>query len=386
MICGGPIRLASDIAWPATSPVDPQQQEGGAETGPEGGHQLQPGETARERPLQHEEHAHPRHVAVVAQHLAGVAQATALQVEHALERGHDLLAAGMRQEAVEIGAGQAPAVEKTVEYRRQVAADQFRDLRREQHAQAIVLDPPAHDLGGVRPGVLAPAVDRDIAVSRLGLGLEQHRRGAVTEQSSGDDVAFRLVLRSEGQRAELDDQEQHFAARRRLRQGGGSGQAENTAGTAEPEDRQALDVAPERQTIEQMGVERGYADARGAGHDQAVDLAGRDPGAGQTIRGRFLEQVESGRLKDRLTVLPAPPTLVPVERNRAVTSGYAGVAEGGTKTADLTGGRVEEALCRRGDLVLGQTDPGDRRGESDKLGNGRHDEGLTFPVTGCGLR
>src|SRR5271166_2589977 len=84
-------------------------------------------------------------------------------------------------------------------------------------AKALRIDPPAHDVERVRPGVLTTHLNgRDTPV----VGPKHASNRTVAEEGRGDYVRFRQFVEPEGQGANFDHNEQHNAARTRTGQAG----------------------------------------------------------------------------------------------------------------------------------------------------------------------
>src|SRR6185437_16440187 len=118
----------------------------------------------------------------------------------------------------------------------QSAAHEGRNVAREEGLQTILLDLPAHDVERLRPCVLTRRAEARTAAAARHDGAG----GAVAEQGRRDDIALGEIVLAKTQGAELDDEEEDAAVGRRARQHGGARKAEDAAGAAEAEDRQAL--------------------------------------------------------------------------------------------------------------------------------------------------
>ena len=92
---------------------------------------------------------------MLAQHGARVLEAARLKFETGLERIENLGAAGVVDEAVDVGERCALAFQEGVDDRAQVVADQSRDVAREDDLQTILGYVPAHDVEAVGPCMLA---------------------------------------------------------------------------------------------------------------------------------------------------------------------------------------------------------------------------------------
>ena len=155
--------------------------------------------------------------------------------------------------------------------RRDVLLRERRDRAVEDHAEALRIDVPAHDVERVGPGVLAAHLDGgDAAVA----GAQHAGRGAVAEQRGRDDVRLGQLVEPERQRAELDRDEQHDAARPRLRQPGGDREPGDAAGAAEAEDRHALDIGAKAHASGDARFEARRRDAGRRDGDDRVDVGG----------------------------------------------------------------------------------------------------------------
>jgi hypothetical protein len=88
-----------------------------------------------------------------------VVELAAVEPQNLLHRLDQLAPARMKQKTVEVRQAVSMPVEKTVERRRQRGTHQLRQLRTENHAEAVVFDIPSHDVFGIWPAPLADGHD-----------------------------------------------------------------------------------------------------------------------------------------------------------------------------------------------------------------------------------
>ena len=147
------------------------------------------GRPCAQRAFQHEQHGGRRHVAVVGDDLALVIERALIERQRALQRGDDFCAAGMADEAVDVGHRQAPSAARISATAGPpcVRATKSGNRALEDHAEPFGIDAPSHDVERIRPQLLAGALDpRRAAVA----GAQHARRGAVAEQAGGDDIGL----------------------------------------------------------------------------------------------------------------------------------------------------------------------------------------------------
>ena len=246
---------------------------------------------------------------------------------------------------------QIVAGEEIVERGAQLAPHQGGQLRAQHDAEAVVLDVPTHDVLGVGPTMLAdrhdlaPRPAEPVAAARVA----QHDRGrAVAEQRDGDEIGDAHVVAARAQAAQIDGEEEHVAARHGLGDADRTRQPANAAAAAETEDRQALDLAREGQTVDEARLEaRNRQAGDGVDHDGA-DVCERDAGSGHGFERGFLQQRQRMALEGGRPLLPARGSRVPVGRLADVSALDAGVGE----HARYSGQMREEALAGFRDGVL----------------------------------
>src|SRR5581483_577490 len=89
------------------------------------------------------------HISEVAQYLARQGEIGIGKTEHLLRRVQDLGAAGMEQKARELAETHAVSIEEGLHGVGEVIADKPWKVGAQHHAEAILLDVPAHDPLGV---------------------------------------------------------------------------------------------------------------------------------------------------------------------------------------------------------------------------------------------
>ena len=257
-----------------------------------------------------------------------------------------------------------------LQHGRQFRFHQMGNVAGKHHAQAVLLDRPAHDVEGLRPGMLARTGDAEAGA----VGADQRRRRPVAEQGGGDDVAFRQVCATKGQAAQFHHQEQDLGPGARLGDLGGAGQAVDPAGTTQTEDGQTRGFGAERQAFEQAGVERRRGDPRGRYGDQGVHVPGRHARRRKAVLGRFGQQVQGMVEIARVLVRPAARLRKPVQRHAGITGVDARVVESRQHAVDVADPALELAAGPGADIGLGQPvrrHRGAERGQPGQKGCGR---------------
>ena len=136
-------------------------------------------------------------------------------------------------------------------------------------------------------------------------GGDNRGRGAVAEQSGGDDRGGIVAVEPDGDRAGLDGDEQPVRAGLGRGEARGGGEAVDSAGAAEAEDRHAADVVAEAEPRADARFEAGRGDAGGRNGDDAVDLVGRQAGL-RDGRRRPLRRTSCRSLQiDRVAFVPS---------------------------------------------------------------------------------
>ena len=250
----------------------------------------------------------------------------------------------------DIAEGQALLGQESLDRGAEAVAHQIRDVAREKHAEAVVLDAPTHHVEGLGPRVLAPPGHR----RAVAIGGNQRRGGAVTEQRRGDDVALVHVLGAKRQAAQLGHQQERPRARARPAQSRRPGQSEDAAGAAEPEDRQSLHIGAQAQALHEMGVEagRGKPPVDDTLITVSISSAMIAPRARHVPGGLFqklegMVQVEAGALR------PPMPMQVPFKGHAGVAGLDAGVAENGGEALDSSWKALEDLGRPNPSLRLG---------------------------------
>ncbi len=200
--------------------------------------------------------------------------------------------------------------------------------------------------------VYSPEAPKRVAVA---LGREDCTGRAIAEQGGGHDIAFAEVVLAEGQRAQFDDEEENALAGHGAGQIGCARQADDAAGAAQAEHRQALDVAAHRHALDQARVEAGGGDAGGRGDDDGVDIAGLEPGLFQQRGGDGLQQRDRIVDVERGAFAPAVILLVPVDGHAGIARLDAGVLEDGQQAVDVAA-PAEQMGGPGGDLFLSEAE------------------------------
>lgn len=138
--------------------------------------------------------------------------------------------------------------------------------------------------GGRRPGEAGRVVVAD----------HDHGGGSVPEQSAGDQVRRRAVTVLEGQRAELDRDEEPHAVRMPGQVVVDPGDPGGAAGTAQTEGRYPPDVRPQSRPRDEQGVEGRCSDPRDGREQQEVHVGRIDPGRVQGLGHRPGRKVGTG--------------------------------------------------------------------------------------------
>ncbi len=177
----------------------------------------------------------------------------------------------------------------------------------------------------------------------------------VAEQRRRDDVALRVVVPAEAQRAELDDEAEDVAFGIEPRHGAGTGEAEHAAAAAEPEDRQALDVAAKPHPLDEQRIEAGRRDAGGRDDNDRVERLGTQSRLVEALPGDRLEEIESAVDIDLVALFPARRVLVPIDRDAGIPRLDAGIVEDRYESLDFGFGNLaEQELEARPDVRLMQ--------------------------------
>jgi hypothetical protein len=149
-------------------------------------------------------------------------------------------------------------------------------------------------------------------------GPQQARRGAVAEQRRRDEVRDLEVVEPEGQRAQLERDEEHGRSWPRLGELGRDGQAADAAGAAAAEDRHAQHVVAKAHAAEHPRVETRRRDPGRRQRHDSVDVGAGQPRLRERRRRR-LDKQRLGALKICLRALgPAARIEIPIERLDAV--------------------------------------------------------------------
>ncbi len=153
--------------------------------------------------------------------------------------------------------------------------------RREKTTRKPEIDKiPAHEVLGFRSEQCRALQDVDRPVVATA---DEDRRRPVAEQAGGDKVRLGEVGRLEGQRIELDRDEQHDRilrpAGKRIRKG----EARGAAGAAKSEQRQAPHAGLQSERIDHRDVEAGRCNAARRDEHEVVDVVAFDAGAVQRL-------------------------------------------------------------------------------------------------------
>ena len=272
----------------------------------------------------------------------------------------------MQQVAVDVFALHAVPLEERVEGAAEALLHQGRKLRREDDAEAVVLDVPAHDVFGAMPEVVAHGDHACAATVPANAatvsGVAEHdRRGAVAEERGRHEHRDRLVVDAQAQAAEIDGEEEDTAARHGLGDARAARQPGDTAAAADAEDRQAFDVRREGQAVHQPRVEAWHGQPGDGVDDERVDLVEAQARLLDGAAGRFLEEVEGVGLEHGRPLFPAARLLVPVDRLADVARADTSVHVDGIDAGELGVG-----LARHDAHVFL---------ENDALGHGSRDRG-----------
>ena len=155
--------------------------------------------------------------------------------------------------------------------RSQLIARALRDVRAEDHAEAVVLDGPAHHVFAPPPHVFT---GRDKTGQSLASGraTQEQRSGAVAKQRGGDEVLDAVVGVAAIDGAQLDNEEQHIALGQRLRHPSRARKAAHTTRAAKTENGQPLDRGGKAQTIGEDCIEARDGKPRGGHRHDGFDV------------------------------------------------------------------------------------------------------------------
>ncbi len=220
-----------------------------------------------------------------------------------LQRRDHLGAAGMADEAIDVGGRRAACRARIAPWRRpQIGGDEIRDGAAEDDAKPFGIDVPAHDAERIRPQVLAGILDPGRAAVA---GAQHGSGGAVAEQGDGDDVGLGQFVEPEApaSRARSSPAARCCpalpgrAARRSTGPMTPPAQPRPNTGTRVTSDAEAHPARDAR-----LQARRGDA-RRADGHD-GVDIAGREVRRGERLLGGVGEQ-RLGALEKGLRCAPA---------------------------------------------------------------------------------
>jgi hypothetical protein len=174
------------------------------------------------------------------------------------------------------------------------------------------------------PELLGRSGDSRVAVLA---GCDHGCRGAVAEQSGGDDGGGIVAVEADRDRAGLDGDEQPACSRL------GSGQPRrerepiDAPGAAEAEDGNAADVVAEADPLRDPRLQARSRDARGRNGDDAVDIARPETGFFDCCSCSFDEQFLRRFKINGVAVMPAVPRHVPFGRSDDMPPSDPGIVE-----------------------------------------------------------
>jgi hypothetical protein len=121
-----------------------------------------------------------------------------------------------------------------------------------------------------------------------------------------------LISFPRAQAAKIDREEKDVAVRHRLCDAYCASKPADSTATAEPKDGQALDLARERQTVDEPRLQAWDGKAGNSVGDDGSDVLKFYPGGGCSLEGGFFEQGERMVLKRGGALLPPPILEIPV--------------------------------------------------------------------------
>ena len=301
---------------------------------------------------------------MIGEDLAFVAERPLGEMQGELEGLEHLGAARVADEPVDVLKGEARGLQDLGHPLSDIGDDEAWDRAVEDDAEAVRIDPPAHDLQSVGPGVLAGAANGADAVS----GRRDHAGGrSVAEEGGGDDIGAGKLIEPERQGAELEADHQHPRSGIGLGQAGGEGKAGHPAGASQAKHRHARDIGTKTHPRRGPRLEARRGDAGGGHGDDRVDLICANAGALQGQPSGGDEELQ-GAIEVGLGPLrPGPVLEVPLQRHGGLAPLDAAVAEDRIEAVEVAVALGEEGAGPLGDSLLLDDVGRGSRGERDQL-------------------
>jgi hypothetical protein len=231
----------------------------------------------------------------------------------------------VRDDVAQLLASETVIAQEGVDVAGEVARDDFGHVGREHDLEAAVDEVPAHHVLGVAVERGARGHDaRTVGAIVSGDGdltaAQQHRRRTVAEQARGDDVGNRHVVALQGERAQLDREEQRMLVGKGAQIIGRARQTRRAGDAAEPEDGRALDVGAQPEAIDQARVDARRRQAGDRHEEDVADLRRVEAGTRQRAARRGLAELERHALPHRVGRGERADVAILVDGQRQVTA------------------------------------------------------------------
>ena len=266
---------------------------------------------------QHVQHRRRRQVADRVERPPARLEVGALELQPALERLEHPRAARMRDPGADVVEPEVVVGQQFADVVPDVRVDGVGDRGGQHDPESGAADVPADDALAVGVELAAGSDDLGAGQAELGgapVAGHDDRGRAVAEQPARHEVGDRVVVALEGERAELDRDEQGDLVRVPEQVVVHAGQPRGAGDASEAERRHPLDVGAQPEHRHEPGVDRRGRDAGHRREEQVVDVGGLE--AGRRQRGRDRLRGERGALADPDVVGGAEITEVAVALER----------------------------------------------------------------------
>jgi hypothetical protein len=176
----------------------------------------------------------------------------------------------------DVGSAEALVGQEPVDVTPEVRPDQFGDLDPEDDAEPGGADVPSH--GSLTVGVEAAPGRHDLGQVLAGspsTACHDHGGGAIAEQPAGNEVGHGGVVALNGQAAQLHREEDGDAVGVAEQVVVDACDSRGARDTAQPHERDSLDVLAQPDAGGDPRVDRGHGQPRDGGRDDEVDVGRR---------------------------------------------------------------------------------------------------------------